>query len=75
MTEPQATINIENLAKFLEPLIRRIIREELSNVVKNDPGFFYLNPEMPIYKDMEEIQERNTNGQIKLYTHNEVWGD
>lgn len=75
MTEPQTTINIENLTKLLEPLIRRIIREELSNVVKNAPELFYLNPEMPIYKDMEEIQRRNTSGQIKLHTHNEVWGD
>jgi hypothetical protein len=75
MAGQQLTINIENLAKQLEPLIRRIIREELSNVVKKSPGLFYLNPEMPLYKDMEEIQKRRTGGRIKLHTHNEVWGD
>ena len=75
MTDQQTTINIENLTKHLEPMIRRIIREELSNVVKNAPGLFYLNPDMPIYKDMEEIRQRKLNGQIKLYSHNEVWGE
>jgi hypothetical protein len=75
MTDQQPTINIENLTKHLEPLIRRIIREELSNVVKDAPGLFYLNPDMPIYKDMEEIRQRKLNGQIKLYSHNEVWGE
>jgi len=75
MTDQQPTINIENLTKHLEPMIRRIIREELSNVVKDAPGLFYLNPDMPIYKDMEEIRQRKLNGQIKLYSHNEVWGE
>jgi hypothetical protein len=75
MTNQQPTIDIENLAKYLEPLIRRVIREELTNVVKDAPGLFYLNPEMPIYKDMEEIQQRKSNGQIKLYSHNEAWGE
>ena len=75
MTDQQTTINIENLTKHLEPMIRRIIREELSNVVKDAPGLFYLNPDMPIYKDMEEIRQRKLNGQIKLSSHNEVWGE
>lgn len=75
MTDQQTTINIENLTKHLETMIRRIIREELSNVVKDAPGLFYLNPDMPIYKDMEEIRQRKLNGQIKLYSHNEVWGE
>ncbi|MDY6790838.1 MAG: hypothetical protein SWH54_06170 [Thermodesulfobacteriota bacterium] len=75
MTDQQTTINIENLTKHLEPMIRRIIREELSNVIKDAPGLFYLNPDMPIYKDMEEIRQRKLNGQIKLYSHNEVWGE
>ncbi len=71
----QQPINIENLSKHLEPLIRRVIREELINVVKESPGLFYLNPEMPIYSDMEDIQQRKAAGQIKLHSHNEVWGE
>lgn len=75
MTEQQPTIDIESLTKHLEPMIRRIIREELSNIVKDAPGLFYLNPEMPIYKDMEDIRQRKRNGQIKLYSHNDVWDE
>lgn len=75
MTDHQPTINIETLAKYLEPIIRRVVREELTNVVKDAPGLFYLNPEMPIYDDMVELQQRKSNGQIKLYTHDEVWGE
>lgn len=75
MTDHQPTINVENLAKYLEPIIRRVVREELTNVVKDAPGLFYLNPEMPIYDDMVELQQKKSNGQIKLYTHDEVWGE
>jgi hypothetical protein len=75
MTDQQSTINIENLTKQLEPLIRRIIREELTNVVKDVPGLFYLNPEMPLYKDMKDLHRKKADGLIKLHPHNEVWGE
>lgn len=75
MSEQQPTINIENLTKQLEPLIRRVIREELTNVVKDVPGLFYLNPEMPLHKDMEELLQRKAEGRIKLHSHSEVWGE
>ena len=41
--------NMEELAKVLEPLIRRIIREELTRMVKKEPDMFSLDPEMPLY--------------------------
>ena len=74
MNQPQQIeINIDNLAKTLEPLIRRVVREELSRIVKKEPGIFYLDPEMPIYKDMEEIRQRKAQGKIELHSHEEVW--
>lgn len=75
MSEQQPTINIENLTKQLEPLIRRVIREELTNVLKDVPGLFYLNPEMPLHKDMEELLQRKAEDRIKLHSHSEVWGE
>jgi hypothetical protein len=66
---------IEELGHILEPLIRRIIREELSRILKTAPGTFYLDPDMPLYKDMEEILQKKTKGQIKLHSHEEVWGE
>ena len=64
-------INIENLTKQLEPMIRRIIREELTNVVKDVPGLFYLNPEMPLYKDMEGrfLRARRKKAKTLEYTN------
>ena len=58
MTDQQSMINIENLTRQLEPIIRRIIREELTNLLKDVPGLFYLNPEMPLHKDMEELGQK-----------------
>jgi hypothetical protein len=66
---------IEQIRRILEPLIRKIIREELSRLVKAQPCTFYLDPDMPIYQDMEKILQRKTAGHIKLHNHDEVWGD
>lgn len=68
-------LDTENLTKILEPLIRRIIREELTRMAKKEPGMFYLNPEMPLYSDMEDILKRKTKGKTKLHSHEEVWGE
>jgi len=76
MSNPQqSSASLEEFAKALEPLIRKIIREELDRIVKKDPNMFYLDPEMPIYKDMEEIKQRKLQGNIELSSHDEVWGE
>ncbi|MEA1945936.1 MAG: hypothetical protein U9N83_01390 [Thermodesulfobacteriota bacterium] len=76
MNRPQKTSdNMEEITKAIEPLIRRIIREELARIVKKEPDMFYLDPEMPLYNDMEEIKQRKTQRRIKLHSHEEVWGE
>lgn len=76
MNQPQQfSVNMEDIAKTLEPLIRRIIREELTRIVKKEPYMFYLDPKMPLYKDMEDIKQRKTLGHIKLHSHEEVWSE
>lgn len=76
MNQPQKqSANMEELAKVLEPLIRRIIREELKRIVQKEPDTFYLDPKMPLYKDMEDIRQRKVTGNIKLHSHDEVWGE
>lgn len=76
MNHPQQfSVNMEEITKVLEPLIRRIIREELTRIAKKAPDMFYLYPEMPLYKDMEDIKHRKTQGSIKLHSHKEVWGE
>ena len=71
----QDLVQAEEIGKILEPLIRRVIREELTRIAKAEPGIFYLGPDTPIYKDMENIMQRKAQGNIKLHSHEEVWGE
>ena len=68
-------INTKELTGALESMIRRVIREELLNVLKKDADIFHLTPEMPLYDDMVEISQRKAKNQIKLHSHKEVWGE
>ena len=68
-------INTKDLASTLEPMIRRVVREELLNVLKKNPEIFQLTPDMPLYDDMEDISQRKAQDKIKLHSHEEVWGD
>lgn len=68
-------INVKELANILEPMIRRIVREELLRVLKKEADIFQLTPEMPLYEDMEEISQRKAQDQIKLRSHEEAWSE
>ena len=68
-------IDAKELANTLEPMIRRVIREELLRVLKKETDIFQLTPEMPLYEDMEEIRQRKKEDQIKLHSHEEVWSE
>lgn len=72
-TSQTITISVEELTSLLEPLMRRIVREELERLVAKASDIFYLEPDSPIYQDMEEILRRKEQGQIKLYSHEEAW--
>ena len=68
-------INTKSLADTLEPMIRRVVREELLRVLKEDRNIFHLTPEMPLYEDMEDISQRKAQDKIKLHSHEEVWSE
>lgn len=72
-TAQQIPLDQENLLNILEPLIRRIIREEFANIVQQQHRIFFLNPDMPIYDEMKEISERKQEGAIQISSHDEVW--
>lgn len=74
MTDQNSSIKVEALARQLEPIIRRIIREELSKIIDNRPDTFFISPEMPIYDDMEDIIKRDEKKKLKFFPHDEVWG-
>ncbi len=72
-TPQQINLRTDELQQVLEPLIRRIIREELFKVIQQTSNIFFLSPDMPLYKDMEEIAQRKASHDIELLPHNEVW--
>ncbi len=68
-------INIDKMINKFEPLIRRVFREELERVIEERGNIFYLEPEMPLYQDMQEIAKRKSEGKIELYSDEKVWNE
>lgn len=73
-TSQHITMSQDELQHLLEPLIRRVVREELLRVVERQPDFF-LHPDIPLYADMEEIAGRKAVDKIELFSHEEVLPD
>jgi len=73
-TSPSITITMDELHTVLESLVRRVVREELTDFVKKNNTFF-LDASMPLYNDMQDIFQRKIQGQVKLFSHEEVWGE
>ena len=70
-TEVTVTLSIQQL----EELIRKVVREELSELSQQKPEIFNLDKNAPLYEDMEDILKRKKSGQLKFYTHAEIWDD
>ncbi len=68
-------IPIDEMIDKLEPLLRRVVREELERVIEEKCNIFHLEPEMPLYQDMLEILKRKKASKIKLYSEEEVWNE
>jgi hypothetical protein len=68
-------MSYQELASLLEPLIRRVVREELAQVAVRRPDVFYLKPDSPLREDLVEILDRHQKGATKLYSHAEVWNE
>ncbi|MBL0700086.1 MAG: hypothetical protein JJV92_04310 [Desulfosarcina sp.] len=75
MIQPDGIITANDLIKVMEPVIRRVIREELERMAENKPEIFYIEADMPLYEDMLEIRKRHKGKKTKLYSHQEVWGE
>ena len=67
-------LSADEFADLLENRIRRVVHEELEQLLTKRPDIFCLTPESPLYEDMEEIHQRQVQGKLKLYPHAEVWG-
>lgn len=57
----------------LEEIIRKVVREKLTEFATQEQEIFDLNKESPLYEDMENILERKKSGKLRFYTHVETW--
>lgn len=71
-TENNLAINIDEMINKLEPLLRRVVREELERVIEEKGSIFHLEPEMPLYQDIRAILQRKKEGKIELCSDEEV---
>ena len=74
-TSQKVMFNQDDLKQVLEPLIRRVVREELLRVAQQQSDIFFLHSDMPLYADMEDIAQRKVSDTIELISHKEVWGE
>jgi hypothetical protein len=72
---PAQAISPQDLSGLLEPLIRRIVREELAHVAARRPDVFYLPKDSPLRDDLVDILDRKQRGEISLLSQTEVWGE
>jgi hypothetical protein len=68
-------VNTDELIQLLEPIMRRIVREELAEFAAQETDFFYLEPGSPLYESLVNIRQRKEKGKLKFYTHKEVFGE
>ena len=66
------TVDAKQLAKALEPMIRKIVREELGRIAASKPNVFYLEPGSPLYEDMERILRETQGKPAKLLSRAEA---
>ena len=64
---------VEELIRALEPVIRRVVREELNAIVEHRPEVFQLASDSPLYHDLTELKERNKREGLEFLSHEEVW--
>ena len=64
---------VEEFIRALEPVIRRVVREELNAIIEQRPEVFRLAPDSPLYDDLIELQDRNKRGELTFVSHEEVW--
>ncbi len=68
-----ATVNVS--LKDLERFIRQAVRDEMTRLLREQPKFFYLEPETPLYEDMKAIARMKKRGPAKPYSRQEAFGD
>lgn len=64
---------VVNLDK-LERVVRKVMRQELSRIVRKRKGGSGIEVASPIYQDLLDIARRKKQGRVKLYPRSKVLG-
>jgi hypothetical protein len=72
---PKITVSAEELTALIESVVRKVVREELAQLVAGQPRTLVLKEDSPLYEDMAEILDRSQRGETRLHTHGEVWDE
>ncbi len=73
--QPTESFDTKKFVRALEPVIRKIVREELVRAAAKKPGVIYLEPGSPLYLDMEQILRESQIGRVKLLSREEALHD
>ena len=66
---------LEELTELLEPIIRRVVREELEDFAVRKPDVFYLDPESPLYESLREIRQNAEQDELGFHSYEDVFGE
>jgi len=72
---PKITVSAEELGALIESVVRKVVREELAQLLAGQPRTLRLKEDSPLYEDMADILDRSQRGQTRLHTHAEVWDE
>ena len=64
---------VVNLDK-LEQVVRKVVRQELSRIVRKGKGESEIETGSPIYEDLLDITRRKKQSRVKLYPRSKVLG-
>ena len=80
MAEAQvATVQVTTTLSLdeLQEIIRCVVREEITEAMEAWIGYFeptIIEPGLPLYEDLKDIEQRAQEGRLKFYTYDEVFG-
>lgn len=66
---------MEKLTHHIREQVNAAIPKETEQKSASDAEPWYLEPDSPLYQDMVEIRTMIKEDKLKLYTHEEVWGE
>lgn len=66
---------MEKLTQHIRQQIQVVAPQETELNGDADADSWFTDPDSPLYQDMVEIRTMIKENKLKLYTHDEVWGE